>query len=105
MGVNTMRRTQTVTVCERVMNRMLGLTLEETTAGWRKINNEVSCNVYCSLTAITVIKSRKMRWVAIVARNGQVSENLNGRSHFRDIGENGSVIFKWIFTKQDDSVG
>jgi len=84
---------------------MLGLTLEETTAGWRKINNEVSCNLYCPLNGIAIFKSRKMRWVAIVARNGHVSENLNGRSHFRDTGENGSVIFKWIFKKQDDNVG
>jgi len=92
MAVNTKRKTQTVTVCERVMKRMLSLTLEETKAGWRKINNEVSCNMYCSLNAITIFKPRKMRWVAIVARKGQMSENLKGRSHFRDIGENWSVV-------------
>ena len=57
-----------------------------------------------SLNAITVIKSRNLRWVAIVARNGKVSENLNGRSNFRDIGTNGGIIYKWIFKKQDDSV-
>jgi hypothetical protein len=82
----------------------VGTQLEETTAGGRKINNEVSCNLSCSLNAITVNKSRKKRWVENVARNGQMSENLNGRSHFRDIGENGSIILKWIVKKQDDSV-
>jgi hypothetical protein len=56
MGVNTKRKTQTGSVWERVINRMLGLTLEETTAGMRKINNEVPCNLYYSLNAITEIK-------------------------------------------------
>jgi hypothetical protein len=39
---------------------------------WRRLHNEALRNWYASQHIVTVIKSRRMRWVGHVARKGQV---------------------------------
>jgi hypothetical protein len=39
---------------------------------WRKLHNEELNDVYCSPNVIRVIKLRRMRWAAYVARMGRV---------------------------------
>jgi hypothetical protein len=41
------------------------------TGGWRKLYNEELRNFYSSPSIITMIKTRKMKWVGHVVRNGQ----------------------------------
>jgi hypothetical protein len=41
------------------------------TGGWRKLHNEELHNLYSSPSVIRIIKLRKMRWVAHVARMGE----------------------------------
>jgi hypothetical protein len=39
--------------------------------GWIKLHNEELHNLYCSLSIIRIIKSRRMRWAGHVARMGE----------------------------------
>jgi hypothetical protein len=41
---------------------------DEETGGWRKLHNEELHKLYSSPSIIRIIKSRRMRWAAHVAR-------------------------------------
>jgi hypothetical protein len=52
----------------RVLRRIFGPKREEATVEWRKLHNEELTVMYFSHNIIRVIKSRKMKWAAHVAR-------------------------------------
>jgi hypothetical protein len=55
----------------RVLRRIFGPKEDEVTGEWRKLHNEELRNLYSSPSKIRIIKSRKMRWAAHVARMGR----------------------------------
>jgi hypothetical protein len=55
-----------------VLRRIFGPKRDEVTGGWRKLHNEELHNLYSSPNIIRMIKSRRMRWVEHVARNGKM---------------------------------
>jgi hypothetical protein len=55
----------------RVLGRIFGPKRDEVTGEWRKLHNEELNDLYCSLSFIRVIKSRRMRWAGHVARMGE----------------------------------
>jgi hypothetical protein len=52
----------------RVLRRIFGLKRDEVMGGWRKLHNEVFCDLYAFPGIIRMIKSRRMRWVGYVAQ-------------------------------------
>jgi hypothetical protein len=54
----------------KVLRRIFGPKRDEVTGGWRKLHNEELRDWYSSPSIIR-IKSRRMRWVAHVARIGE----------------------------------
>jgi hypothetical protein len=52
----------------RVLGRIFGPKRDEETGGWRKLHDEELHDLYSSLSIITIIKSRRMRWAGHVAR-------------------------------------
>jgi hypothetical protein len=52
----------------RVLRRIFAAKREEETRDWRRLHNKELHNLYTSLNIIRVIKSRRMRWAAHVAR-------------------------------------
>jgi hypothetical protein len=52
----------------RVLRRIFGLKRDEVTGEWRKLLSEEHSDLYSSPSIITIIKSRRMRWVAHVAQ-------------------------------------
>ena len=72
------------------------------------MHNEELNDLYSSPSIVRVIKSRKMRWVGHVARNGEERESVRflagkpeGRSHWGDLGIDGWIILGWISRKWD----
>jgi hypothetical protein len=59
-----------------VLRRIFGPKREED-GSWRKLHNDEFHNTYSSRNIVRVIKSRRMRWAAHVARMGE------GRSVYR----------------------
>jgi hypothetical protein len=55
----------------RVLRRIFGLKRSEVIGNWRRLHNEEVNNLYSSPSIITVIKSRRMKWVGHVARIGE----------------------------------
>jgi hypothetical protein len=55
----------------RLLRRILGPRTEEVTEEWRKLHNEKLNDLYCSLTIVRVIKSRRIRWAEHVAWMGR----------------------------------
>jgi hypothetical protein len=55
----------------RVMRKIFGPKRDAVTGEWRKVHNEEHCNLYSLPSIIRIIKSRKMRWLAHVARMGE----------------------------------
>jgi hypothetical protein len=53
-----------------VLRRIFGPKRDEGTGEWRKLHNEELNDPYSSTNIIRVIKSRRMRWAAHVARMG-----------------------------------
>jgi hypothetical protein len=49
----------------RVQRGIFGPVREELAQGWRRLHNEVLCNLYILPIIIRVIKSRKIRWVGM----------------------------------------
>jgi hypothetical protein len=68
----TLREEHRVSVFEnKVLRKIFGPKRDEIIGGWRKLHNEELHNLYCSLSIIRIIKSRKMRWAGHVARMGE----------------------------------
>jgi hypothetical protein len=55
----------------RVLRRIFGPKRDDVTGDWKKLHNEELHNLYSSPNVIRMIKSRRMRWVGHVARNGE----------------------------------
>jgi hypothetical protein len=52
----------------RVLRRIFGPKRDEVLGGWRELHNEELHNLYCSPSVIRMIKSKRMRWAAYIAR-------------------------------------
>jgi hypothetical protein len=55
----------------RVLMRIFGPKRDEVTREWRKLHNKELHDLYSSPSIISIIKSRRMRWVGHVARMGR----------------------------------
>jgi hypothetical protein len=55
----------------RVLRGMFGPKRDEVTGEWRKHHNEEVNDLYCSLTIVRVMKSRRMRWAGYVKFMGE----------------------------------
>jgi hypothetical protein len=67
----TLREERRLIVFEnRVLRRIFGPKRDEVTVEWEKVHNGEFNNQYCSPNIVRVIKSRRMRWTAHVARMG-----------------------------------
>jgi hypothetical protein len=74
----TLREEYRLRVSEnRVLRRIFRPKREEVAEGWRRLHNEKLHNLYASLTIITVIKSRKMRWAGNLARMERMRNAYN----------------------------
>jgi hypothetical protein len=81
------------------------------TGGWRKLHNEELRDLYSSPSIIGMIKSRRMRMVGHVARNGWrgtligywwESQRERDQQEDQDVGE--WIILGWILERQDGIV-
>jgi len=78
-------------------------------SGIKILHNEELNDLYCSPNIVQVIKSRRMRWVAHVARMGEergvyrvlVGKPEGRRDHWRDLGVDGWLILGWISRRWD----
>jgi hypothetical protein len=78
--------------------------MNEVTREWRRLHNEELYDLYSSPNSVRLIKARKMRWAAHVARMGRGEVhtglwwgNLTEINHLEDLGVDGKIILKWIF--------
>ena len=55
----------------RVLRRVFGPKRDEVAGEWRKLHNEELSDLYSLPNIVWVVKSRRMRWAAHVARMGQ----------------------------------
>jgi hypothetical protein len=55
----------------RVLRRILDAKRDEATGEWRKLHDEELHDLYSSPSIIRIMKSRRMRWAAHVARIGR----------------------------------
>ena len=62
----------------RVLRRIFGPKRDEVTGEWRKLHNEELNDLYCSPSIVRVIKSRRMRCSAHVARIGGGEMRVQG---------------------------
>jgi hypothetical protein len=71
MGVKhnllTVREEHKLRVFENRVLRIFGPKRDGLTGGWRKLYKEELHNLYSSPNIITIIKSRRMRWIGHVA--------------------------------------
>jgi hypothetical protein len=68
----TLREEHRLSVSEnRVLRRIFGLKRDEVTGEWRKLHNKELRDLYSSPSINRIIKSRRMRWVGHVAREGE----------------------------------
>jgi hypothetical protein len=74
----TLREEHRLRVFEnRVLRRIFGPKRDEVIGGWRKLHNEDLHGLYSSPSIIRVIKAKRIRWVGLVARMGQVRGAYN----------------------------
>jgi hypothetical protein len=50
----------------KVLRRIFGLMRDEVTGGWRKLHNMELHNLYSLPSRITMVMSRRMRWIGHV---------------------------------------
>jgi hypothetical protein len=85
----------------RLLRGIFGLRKGEVTASWKDLHNEKFHNLYLLPIAIRVMKSRKMRQMAVVIRkrrNGYKFsvEKSEGKWQLGKLWEDGSIILKSI---------
>jgi hypothetical protein len=105
----SLREKQRLRVFEiRVVRRICGPKRDEVTGEWRRLHNEELNDRYSSPSIMRVIKARRMRWAAHVARMGEprgAYRILVGRPEGRrPLGRprrRWRIILKWIFHKWD----
>ena len=80
----------------RVLRRIFEPKRDEGTREWRKLHNEELSDLYCSLSIVRVIKSKRMRWAGHVARMRDrigvfrvLVGNLRDRDHLGNPGTDG----------------
>jgi hypothetical protein len=71
LAFDSCRSTLYISLLDRLLRRIVGPKRDEVTGGWRKLHNEELHNLYSSPSIIRIIKSRRMTWVAHVARMGE----------------------------------
>jgi hypothetical protein len=54
-----------------MLRKIFGPKRDEVTGGWEKLHNEELHNSHSSSSTITMMKSRRMKWVWHVARMGE----------------------------------
>jgi hypothetical protein len=59
-----------------VLRRIFGPKRDEVTGDWRKLHKEELNNLYSLPNIIRMIKSRRMRWAAYVARRGRTGMHV-----------------------------
>jgi hypothetical protein len=60
-----------ITACQLGAKEDIWTERDEMTGDCRKLHNEELLNLYPSLSIITMIKTRRMRWAGHVARRGR----------------------------------
>jgi hypothetical protein len=92
----------------RALREIFGPKRDEVTGEWRKLHNEGLYDLYFSPNIIRVIKSRRIRYVWLVARMGDrrdacrfVVDIRKGKRQLGRLGVDGMTILKGIFKKWD----
>jgi hypothetical protein len=90
----------------RVLRRIFGPKRNEVTGEWRTLHKEELNDLYSSPNIVRVIKSRRIRWMGLVARMWQSRGiyrvwwgTLRKGEHLEDPGVNGRIIIKCFFSK------
>ena len=105
----TLREERKLRVFEnRVLRKIFGPRKDEVTVEWRRLHNEELNDLYPSPNIVWVIKSRRMRWAANVARMGEERGcigswwgNWREGDHWEDLGVDGWIILGWISRRWD----
>jgi hypothetical protein len=86
-------------VFEKRMLMIFGPKREEN-GSWRKLHNDELHSLYSSPNIVRVIKSRRMRWAAHVARMGEVFTGVwlgdpKVGDHWEDLGVGVRITLRW----------
>ena len=91
-----------------VLGRICGPKRDQVTRQWRRLNNEVFTDQYCTPKMFAVIKSRRMGWAGHVTRTGDrvgackgLVGDLREKDSLQDLLVDGTRIFKWMLMEQD----
>jgi hypothetical protein len=79
----------------RVLRRIFGAMRDEVTGELRKLHNEELRDLYSSQSIIIIIKSRRMRWVGLVARMGRGRRRRRRRTRTR-------IVYWWESQRERD---
>ena len=90
-----------------VSRRVFGPKRDEVTGEWRKLYEELN-GLYSSSNVVRFIKSRRLRWAGHVACMGKgrgvyrvLVGKPEGRNHLGDLGVDGRILLRWIFSLWD----
>ena len=85
----------------RVLRGIFGPERDEIKGKWRKLYNEGLNDLYCSHNCVLLIKSRRTRWVGLVARMGRGEGrigfwwgSLREKGHLEDPGLDERIILR-----------